>query len=67
MGNKNSPPSSHTSSKANTGQASATRKDPCHVNVDDNNADCQNTITQLQRVVNEINTSTDGDQCIHEL
>src|SRR5689334_4041863 len=30
----------------------------------DGSADCRNTITQLRRVVNSINTFTDGDQCI---
>ena len=33
-------------------------------NIDDNNQDCQNTVTQLRRVVNNINTFTDGDECI---
>ena len=33
-------------------------------NIDDNNDDCHNTITQLRRVVNTINTFTDGDQCV---
>ena len=33
-------------------------------NIDDNNEDCHNTISQLRRVVNTINTFTDGDQCI---
>ncbi len=34
-------------------------------NIDeDNDADCQNTITQLQRVVKSIKTFTNGDQCI---
>jgi hypothetical protein len=33
-------------------------------NIDDNSTDCRNTITQLRRVVNSINTFTDGDQCI---
>jgi tetratricopeptide (TPR) repeat protein len=34
-------------------------------NIDeDNDADCQNTITQLQHVVNNVNTFTNGDQCI---
>jgi hypothetical protein len=31
---------------------------------EDNDADCRNTITQLQRVVKNINPFTDGDQCI---
>jgi tetratricopeptide (TPR) repeat protein len=34
-------------------------------NIDeDNDADCQNTITQLQRVVNNVNTFTNDDRCI---
>ena len=33
-------------------------------NIDDNNADCRNTVSKLQRVINSINTFTDGDQCI---
>ncbi|CAF1422468.1 unnamed protein product [Adineta steineri] len=33
-------------------------------NINDNNADCSNTIKQLKRVINNINTFTDGDQCI---
>ncbi|CAF1216608.1 unnamed protein product [Adineta steineri] len=33
-------------------------------NINENNADCSNTIKQLKRVVNNINTFTDGDQCI---
>jgi tetratricopeptide (TPR) repeat protein len=34
-------------------------------NIDiENDADCQNTITQLQRVVKSIKTFTNGDQCI---
>ena len=33
-------------------------------NIDDNNEDCHNTISQLRRVVNTINTFTDGDQCL---
>src|SRR4051794_32796712 len=33
-------------------------------NIDVNNADCQNTVTQLRSAVNTINTFTDGDQCI---
>ncbi|CAF1216427.1 unnamed protein product [Adineta steineri] len=32
-------------------------------NIDENKDDCQNTITQLRRVVNDINTFTDVDQC----
>jgi tetratricopeptide (TPR) repeat protein len=34
-------------------------------NIDeDKDADCQNTITQLQRVVNNVNTFTNDDRCI---
>jgi tetratricopeptide (TPR) repeat protein len=34
-------------------------------NIDeDNDADCRNAITQLQRVVNNVNTFTNDDQCI---
>ncbi|CAF1305618.1 unnamed protein product [Adineta steineri] len=33
-------------------------------NINENNADCSNTIKQLKRVVNNINTFTDGEQCI---
>ena len=33
-------------------------------NIDDNNQDCQNTVTQLRRMVNNVNTFTDGDECI---
>ena len=33
-------------------------------NIDDINQDCQNTVTQLRRVVNDVNTFTDGDECI---
>ena len=33
-------------------------------NIDDSNADCRNTVSKLQRVVNSISTFTDGDQCI---
>ncbi|CAF0895713.1 unnamed protein product [Adineta steineri] len=32
-------------------------------NIGENNDDCQNTIAQLRRVVNDINTFTDVDQC----
>ncbi|CAF2758982.1 unnamed protein product [Rotaria sp. Silwood2] len=32
-------------------------------NIDDNSADCQHMITQLQHVVNTINTFADADQC----
>src|SRR5215813_2448925 len=35
--------------------------------IDDNNADCCNTIIQLRRMVNDINTFTDSDQCIDYL
>jgi hypothetical protein len=31
-------------------------------NIDNNSTDCQNTISQLQRTVNTINTFTDGEQ-----
>ncbi|CAF1081296.1 unnamed protein product [Adineta steineri] len=34
-------------------------------NINDNNDDCSNTIKQLKRVVNNINTFTDGEQCVH--
>ena len=33
-------------------------------NIDQAKDDCQNTVAQLRRVVNDINTFTDGDQCI---
>ncbi|CAF0957099.1 unnamed protein product [Adineta steineri] len=33
-------------------------------NINENNADCNNTIKQLKRVVNNINTFTDSEQCI---
>ncbi|CAF0720604.1 unnamed protein product [Adineta steineri] len=33
-------------------------------NIDDDNADCSNTIKQLKRVVNNVNTFTEGDQCV---
>ncbi|CAF1135897.1 unnamed protein product [Adineta steineri] len=33
-------------------------------NIDDNNADRSNTIKQLKRVVNNINTFTNGKQCV---
>ncbi|CAF1014512.1 unnamed protein product [Adineta steineri] len=32
-------------------------------NIDESNDDCQNTITQLRRTVNDTNTFTDVDQC----
>ncbi|CAF0819042.1 unnamed protein product [Adineta steineri] len=32
--------------------------------IKENNADCSNTIKQLQRVVNNVNTFTDGEQCV---
>ncbi|CAF1406096.1 unnamed protein product, partial [Adineta steineri] len=32
-------------------------------NIEETNDDCQNTITQLRRAVNDINTFTDADQC----
>ncbi|CAF4127299.1 unnamed protein product [Adineta steineri] len=33
-------------------------------NIDETNDDCQNTITKLRRAVNDINTYTNGDQCL---
>jgi tetratricopeptide (TPR) repeat protein len=33
-------------------------------NIDDNNEDCRNTVVQLRRVVNDINTFGDCEQCI---
>ncbi|CAF4045318.1 unnamed protein product, partial [Adineta steineri] len=33
-------------------------------NIDETNNDCQNTIKQLQRAINDINTFTDSDQCL---
>ncbi|CAF1089796.1 unnamed protein product [Adineta steineri] len=33
-------------------------------NIDETNVDCQNTIKKLKRAVNDINTYTDGDQCL---
>ncbi|CAF0954697.1 unnamed protein product [Adineta steineri] len=33
-------------------------------NIDENNDDCQNTITQLRQAVNDTNTFTDADQCL---
>ncbi|CAF4146744.1 unnamed protein product, partial [Adineta steineri] len=33
-------------------------------NIDENNDDCQNTITQLRQAVNDTNTFTDVDQCL---
>ena len=36
-------------------------------NIDDNSTDCQNTVSQLRRTVNSINTFTDGEECIHFL
>ncbi|UJR13586.1 hypothetical protein I4U23_000599 [Adineta vaga] len=33
-------------------------------NIDDNNEDCQNTMTQLRHIVNDLNIYTDGDRCI---
>ena len=32
--------------------------------IDDNNADCRKTITQLRRVVNGVNAFTDDQECI---
>jgi tetratricopeptide (TPR) repeat protein len=36
-------------------------------NIDSNSIDCRNTITQLRRVVNDINTFTDDEECIQFL
>jgi hypothetical protein len=36
-------------------------------NIDEGNSDFQNTITQLRCVVNDINTFTNGEQCIEFL
>jgi tetratricopeptide (TPR) repeat protein len=36
-------------------------------NIDDNSADCRNTITQLRRAVNTIKKYTDGEECIQFL
>jgi hypothetical protein len=36
-------------------------------NIDDNSTDCRNTITQLRRTVNAINTFTNGEECIEFL
>ncbi|CAF1438824.1 unnamed protein product [Adineta steineri] len=33
-------------------------------NIDETNDDCQNTIKQLRRAINDINTFTEGDQCL---
>ena len=33
-------------------------------NIDNNNGDCRNTISQLRRVVNDISTFTDGEECM---
>jgi uncharacterized protein YoxC len=33
-------------------------------NIDNNNEDCRNTVTELRRVVNDIHKFTDVDQCI---
>jgi tetratricopeptide (TPR) repeat protein len=33
-------------------------------NIDDNSTNCRNTIAQLRRAVNTINTFTDGEECI---
>ena len=38
-----------------------------HNNIDENNSDCRNTTTQLRRVINTINTFTDGEDCIQFL
>jgi tetratricopeptide (TPR) repeat protein len=36
-------------------------------NIDDNNDDCRNTVTQLRRAVHNINKFTDGDECVEFL
>jgi tetratricopeptide (TPR) repeat protein len=36
-------------------------------NMDDNNDDCRNTVTQLRRAVHNINKFTDGDECVEFL
>jgi hypothetical protein len=36
-------------------------------NIDDNSADCRNTVTQLRHAVNAINKYTDGEECIQFL
>ena len=36
-------------------------------NIDENNSDCRNSITQLRRVVNTITTFIDGEECIEFL
>ena len=36
-------------------------------NIDENNDECRNTIAQLRRVVNTINTFTDDEQCVQFL
>jgi tetratricopeptide (TPR) repeat protein len=36
-------------------------------NIDDNSDDCRNTITHLRSAVNDINTFTDGEDCIQFL
>jgi hypothetical protein len=36
-------------------------------NINDNNDDCRNTVSQLRRAVHDINKFTDGDQCIQFL
>ncbi|CAF1432297.1 unnamed protein product [Adineta steineri] len=33
-------------------------------NINENDADCDNTIKQLKRVVNNVNTFTDGEECV---
>ncbi|CAF1481444.1 unnamed protein product [Adineta steineri] len=33
-------------------------------NINDNNVDCNNTIKQLKRVINNVNTFIDGEQCV---
>ena len=36
-------------------------------NINENNSDCQNTISQLRRTVNSVNIFTDGQECIEFL
>jgi tetratricopeptide (TPR) repeat protein len=36
-------------------------------NIDDSSSDCRNTISQLRRAVNTINTFIDGEQCVQFL
>jgi hypothetical protein len=32
--------------------------------IDEKNSDCQNTLAQLRRIINTVNTFTGGDECI---